>query len=706
MGPQARFARAPWQYKKGPNMRLTRRAVSTSTLALLAGCATPAPEGVGLDQPPPPAAAIGSFGIDLAARDLSIKPGDDFFAHVNGVWMLNNPIPADRTSWGTNTLLAEKAEREVRAIIEEAAFAGGAPGSNQQKIADFYNAFLNQDAIDAAGLGPIQATLAEIAALGSQEQALRLISRPEIGISSPIDVFVSLDEGNPDRYLPYITHGGLGLPDRDYYLRSDAEFAEIRAQYVNAIAGMLELLGQTNTTAKARAVLAFETRIAQSHWPIADRRERERVYNLLDRAQLRALAPDFPWDGRLESAGLGGEQEVVVAELSAMGPLARLCMATPVAIWRSYITWHFTRSAASVLPRSIDDANFGFFGQVLNGQPQQRERWKRAVQAVNGALGEAVGEIYVSRHFSPQARAQVLELVENIRRAYGERIDQITWMSPETKAAAREKLAAFRPKIGYPDRWRDYSTLDIRAGDAYGNFRRVAVWDWDHELARLGRPSDRDEWFMTPHTVNAYYNPTFNEIVFPAGYLQPPLFDPNADPAVNYGGVGGVIGHEMGHGFDDQGAKSDAHGVLRDWWTAQDTAGFRAVTDRLVTQYEAFEPLPGLHLNGRLTLGENIGDNGGLQVALHAYRLSLGGRPAPVLEGTTGEQRFFMSRAQARRLRIRDQALRNQVLSDPHSPAAYRVNGVVRNMDAWYEAFDVQPGDALYLPPEQRVTIW
>jgi putative endopeptidase len=679
--------------------------MTASTLALIAGCARQE-RSAPAAAVPARAATIGSFGIDLAARDLHIKPGDDFFAYVNGTWMANTPIPPDRTSWGTNAMLADKAERDVRAIIEDAARAGGAPGTNAQKIADFYNAFLDQDAIEARGLAPIQPVLAEIAALRTHEQVMRFIGRGDVGISAPLDVLISLDEGNPDRYLANVTHGGLGLPDRDYYLRNDKQFPELRAQYAAAIAQTLGLVGETDVTARARKVLAFETQIAQRHWPVADRRERERVYNLMSRERLRALAPAFPWDARFEGAGLGATREVVVAELSAMTPLAQLCMATPVPTWKSYIAWHFLRARAALLPRALDDANFAFFGHVLNGQPQQRERWKRAIQAVNDALGEAVGEIYVQKHFSAEARAQALALVENLRRAYGERIDASPFLSPATKAAAHEKLALFRAKIGYPDRWRDYSMLEIRAGDAYGNAQRHKAWEWDRDLARLGKPSDRDEWFMTPHTVNAYYNPPFNEVVFPAGYLQPPLFDPNADAAVNYGAIGGVIGHEMGHGFDDQGAKSDGRGVLRDWWTAEDTARFRAVTSRLVAQYDAFEPLPGIHVNGRLTLGENIGDNGGIQVALHAYRIALGGREAPVLEGTTGEQRFFIARAQHRRQSTRDETLRNQLLSDPHSPAIYRVNGIVRNVDAWYAAFNVQPGDKLYLPPAERVTIW
>src|SRR5690606_34866909 len=399
-------------------------------------------------------------------------------------------------------------------------------------------------------------------------------------------------------------------------------------------------------------------------------------------------------------------QEVVVSELSAMGPLGDLFAGTPVSTWKSYLAYHVVKNNAAVLPRAVDDEVFDFFGRTLNGQPAQRERWKRAVAATNGALGEAIGQIYVQRHFPPEAKAQMQELVENLRTAYGQRIDAVTWMYPETKVVAREKLATFRPKIGYPDRWRDYSDLEVRANDAFGNSKRRAVWDWNFDLARLSRPTDRDEWFMAPQTVNAYYNSVFNEIVFPAAILQPPFFDPNADPAVNYGAIGGVIGHEMGHGFDDQGAKSDPHGVLRDWWNANDVAAFTQVTDRLVAQYDSFSPLEGINVNGRLTLGENISDNGGLQVSYHAYTLSLNGQAAPMLDGMTGDQRFFLGWAQAWRALIRDAALRNQILTDPHSPAVYRCNGTVRNMDSWYEAFNVQPGDALYLPPDQRVTIW
>ncbi len=686
-------------------MLLTRRAIGASTLALLTGCAA---NRVSMPHPvrAPAPAAIGSFGIDLAARDLAVKPGDDFFRHANGAWAASTEIPADRSRWGAFDLLREKSDNDVRAIIEEVARAGGAPGTIQQKVADFYNGFLNQDAIDAAGLTPVQPELNAIAALGTHEDAIRLIATPGIAVNSPIGISVGLDERNPDRYLVNMNHAGLGLPERDYYLRPDGEFPTIRAAYLAHIERMLALAGLSGAGEKASQVMALETAIAERHWPIADRRDRDAMYNLKTRAEIRAIAPNFPWDAGFEAAGFGAVEEVVIGELGAMGPLAELFMATPVTTWKSYLAFHLLTNNAAVLPRSVDEANFDFFGKTLNGQPQQRERWKRGVQTVNGALGEAIGQIYVARHFPPEAKSQMRDLVENLRRAYGERIDRLGWMSAETKLAAREKLATFRPKIGYPDRWRDYSDLEVRAGDAYGNSKRRAEFDWNFDIARLSRPTDKDEWFMTPQTVNAYYNPTFNEVVFPAAILQPPFFDPNADAAVNYGGIGGVIGHEMGHGFDDQGAKSDAQGVLRDWWNAEDVARFTAITDRLVAQYDAFTPLEGISVNGRLTLGENIGDNGGLQVAYHAYNLARAGAEAPVLEGVTGDQRFFLGWAQVWRQLIRDAALRNQILSDPHSPAIYRCNGTVRNMDAWYAAFDVQPGEALYLAESDRVEIW
>ncbi|MEZ6024383.1 MAG: M13 family metallopeptidase N-terminal domain-containing protein [Hyphomonadaceae bacterium] len=460
----------------------TRRAVAASTLALAAGCASGQTQTNAAAAPARGRAAIGAFGIDMTAIDPSVKPGDDFFQYVNGAWLNANTIPDDRTSWGTNEMLIEKAERDVRTIIEEAALAGGAPGSNQQKIADYYNAYLNHDAIDARGLEPIQPALAEIAALRTHADVVRFAGRPGHGATFPLIAYIGLDEGNPDRYLPQLTHSGLGLPEREYYRRDDRNFPELRTQYEAACANMLGMVGQSAAAAKARAIMALETQIAERHWPVAERRERERTYNLMTRAQVEALAPSFPWAAFFETRGLGGQNEIVVGELSAMGPLAELVRSTPVETWKGYLAWHYVRARAHLLPRTIDDANFDFYGRQLFGQQRQRERWQRAIQSVNGALGEAIGQLYVARHFPPETKAQALELVENMRRAYGERIDQSPWMSAETKVIAREKLATFRPKIGYPDRWRDYAGFEVRAGDAFGNSLRYAVWDWQHDL--------------------------------------------------------------------------------------------------------------------------------------------------------------------------------------------------------------------------------
>lgn len=689
-------------------MQLSRRALMGSSLALLAtSCAssqTARSGAIGIPVRTPP--SIPPWGVDLSARDLNVKPGDDFFRYVNGTWMANNQIPDDRTRWGAFDMLRAKSEDDVRAIVQQVSQTGGAPGTVEQKIADYYNAFLNVDEIDAKGLTPARADLAAIAALRTHAQVLALVGRPDMPVAFPIVAFVNLDERNPDRYIVGVTHGGLGLPEREYYRRTDGEFPNIRREYEAHITRMLTAAQQPNPAAAARRIVALERRIADLHWPIERRRDRTATYNLKTRAELVALAPRFPWTEALDSAGFGAQQEFVVGELDSIGPLAQLALATPVSTWREYLAYHYLHNNASVLTRAIDAENFAFHGRTLNGQPQERERWKRGVEALDGALGEAVGQLYVQRHFSPNAKAQMQELVENLRRAYGARIDGLTWMSAETKVVAREKLATFRPKIGYPDRWRDYSGLNVVAGDAFGNAKRAAVFEYNRQVARLGHPTDRDEWFMTPQTVNAYYNPVFNEVVFPAAILQAPFFDPNADAAVNYGAIGGVIGHEMGHGFDDQGAKSDARGVLRDWWNADDVRRFNALTDALAAQYNAFSPLEGITVNGRLTLGENIGDVGGLQVAHQAYMIHLNGQTAPELDGVTGEQRFFLAWGQVWKQLIRDQRLRNQVLSDPHSPAEYRVNGVVRNLDAWYAAFNVQQGDRLYLAQTDRVQIW
>jgi putative endopeptidase len=649
---------------------------------------------------------IGDFGIDLDGRDLSVRPGDDFFQYAGGKWLASQTLPPDRTTWGTFTVLLDKSQENVRGILEAAA-SGSAPAGNvERKIGDYYATFLDESAIDAKGMAPAKAGLSAIQAAKSHDDIAKLLAREDLALPAPINFGITLDQKNPDRYVVGIRHGGLALPDRDFYLRDDAQFKDLRAQYAAHIEKFLTLAGEPDPKGSAEKISALETEIAKLHWPRAERRDRDKTYNAKTRAELLTLAPDYPWDVALTAAQLGGVKDVVVGEATAMEPLAKLFTATPVDTWKRYATFHYLRTHSAVLPKRLDDENFAFFGKALNGQPEQRPRWKRAVEATNYAMGEGVGQFYVAKYFPPSAKAQMLELVENLRKTYAERIAASTWMSEDTKKVAAEKLAAFRPKIGYPDKWRDYAKLTVRRGDAFGNVVLAHTFEWQREVDRLNKPTDRDEWGMSPQTVNAYYNSVFNEIVFPAAILQPPFFDPNADAAVNYGGIGGVIGHEMGHGFDDQGSKSDAHGVLHAWWNDKDVAAFKTLGDKLAAQFDTYEPLPGIKVNGRLTLGENLGDLGGLNVSYRAYQLSLNGKPSPVIDGVTGAQRFFLSWAQVWRTLYRDQALRNQMMSDPHSPSQYRVNGAIRNVDAWYDAFGVKEGDKLYLPPSERVHVW
>ena len=649
---------------------------------------------------------LGTFGVDLAGMDPSAKPGKDFNTFVSGKWQKENQIPADRSRWGMFDQLREDADGNVRKILDEQSKTKFEKGTNAQKATDYYASYMDTAAVDAKGFAPAKPALDAIAAAKTLDDVAKLMGRPDLPLESPIGMGVSLDEKNPDRYVVTVGQSGLGLPEREFYLKKEQQFTEIRTKYEAHIARVLGMVGDKNAAKNAKDIVALETQIASLSWPIADRRERDKMYNPRTIAELVKESPTFPWKTYLEAQGYGGEKDVVVEESTAIPKLAQLFSATPVTTWKSYMTYHFLRASADVLPTALDAEVFDFAGRTLNGQPQQRDRWKRAVSSVNGALGDAVGELYVAKYFKPKAKAEMDALVENIRKGYAARIQGVDWMTPETKKVALEKLAAFRPKIGYPSKWKNYSSLEVAPGDAYGNARRSAIWRHAYSKAKLGKPSDRDEWFMTPQTVNAYYNPTFNEIVFPAAILQPPFFDADADPAVNYGGIGGVIGHEMGHGFDDQGAKSDPKGVLRNWWAPADVDAFKKRTDVLADQYSGFEPLPGIKVNGRLTLGENIGDVGGLTVAYKAYKLATGDKPAPAIDGYTADQRFFLGWAQVWRSLSREQALRNQVLTDPHSPSQYRVNGVVRNLDAWYAAFDVKQGDDLFLAPDKRVKIW
>jgi putative endopeptidase len=687
-----------------PVVRIALARICIASIAALAsasGVAWAAAAAGNAAQP-----QLGGFGIQLSAMDKSIKPGDDFYRYVNGHWLATEKIPADQSTWGSLDILQVKAEIDVKAIIEASAAAHAAGGTNEQKIGDFYNAFLDSGKIDSLGLTPARGGLDAIATLKTHEQVAALIADPRFPLDGPIAYGISLDEKNPDRYIVAIGQSGLSLPDREYYLKTDPQFAEIRAKYVIHVEKMLALAGHTDAKREAKQILELETKIAKLHWDVAKRRDRDLTYNLMSVDSLQKDAAAYPWASAFRASGFAGLKEVVVAEWSAVPALGKLFTDTPVPEWRSYLAYQFLTNEAAVLPKAFDTENFDFYGRILSGQPQQRERWKRAVQATNGALGEAVGKLYVEKNFPPAAKQAMEALVENLRKGYAEHIANVPWMTAGTKKVALEKLAAFRAKIGYPNKWRDYSKLEVKPGDAFGNRQRAQVFEWKRQLSRLNQPTDRDEWGLTPQTINAYYNPVFNEVVFPAAILQPPVFDPNAAAAVNYGAIGGVIGHEMGHGFDDQGAKSDAKGVLRTWWKPEDVAAFKKRTESLADQYETFEPLKGLHLNGHLTLGENIGDLGGVTIALDAYRISLHGASAPSVDGYSAEQQFFMGWAQVWRELNRDEALRNQVMADPHSPGENRVNGVVRNIDAWYAAFHVLPSDKLYLAPEKRIHIW
>jgi putative endopeptidase len=651
-----------------------------------------------------PKAAIGDFGLDLSAGNHSVKPGDDFFAYANGAWYDAFTMPADHSSFGPFDKLDELSKERVRGIIEHAAAAHAAAGTPAQQIGDFYGAFMDEAGIEARGLAPAQPDLERIAAARTRADIARLFGLP--GFATLFDVQLPADFKDPNRYCVFISQSSLGLPDRDYYLKDDPQLKALRTKYVAYVAQMLSLGGAQDAPDRARDIMAFETAVARAQWPIERRRDYEAIYNPRSKQQLLGYAPDFPWQVFLEAQQLGARGQLVLAELGAIHELAELYGRTPVATLRAWLTFQYLSSHAPYLPKRFDTAHFAFYGQTMHGQPEQRERWKRGVDAVDGALGESVGRLYVAQYFPPESKAKMQQLVADLRAALSARIDALDWMTPPTKSRAHEKLAMFTPKIGYPDKWKDYSALVISHDDPLGNERRASEWDWNYQVARLDKPVDRAEWQMMPQEINAYYNPSNNEIVFPAAILQPPFFDPNADAAVNYGAIGAIIGHEIGHGFDDQGRKFGPDGAMQDWWTAQDAEVFGVRTARLIKEFSAFEALPGLKVNGANTVGENIGDLGGLNMAHAAYLISLKGQPAPVLGGLSGDQRFFLAYAQVWRSKYREGALRELVMSDVHSPDKFRVNGPLPNIDAWYSAFNVQPGDKLYLKPEERVRIW
>ena len=644
---------------------------------------------------------FGTWGFDLSGRDEKVKPGDDFYAFANGGFVERTMIPSDRVRFGNFDALSILSEARVRGILEEAVKT---PTESTAKIGAYYAAYMDEAGVEKLGAQPIAADLGKIKSATTRDELVTLMATPGHLNGGLFGAGISPDAKNPTSYAVYVSSGGLALPDKDYYLKPS--FAAIKTKYEAYVTTMLSLIEWPEPAKSAKEIVAFETRLAEASWERAERRDRDKTYNLMTPAELVAYAPGFDFARMLAARDLSKVSKVIVTDNTAFPKKAAIFAETPMETLKAWTAFGVADASAPFLSKAFVEASFEFNNKTLSGQPEPLARWKRGVAVTDGALGEAVGEVYVSRYFPEESKRQMLDLVNNVRKVLALRIDKLDWMGDDTKKAAQEKLAKLTVKIGYPDRFRDYSALVVKADDLYGNVTRAGLFGWKRELDRLDQAVDRKEWGMPPQKVNAYYNPTMNEIVFPAAILQPPFFDPKADPAVNYGGIGGVIGHEISHGFDDQGRKSNGDGVLKDWWTREDAEKFNERAERLGAQYEGIEILPGERINGKLTMGENIGDMGGLNLALDAYQASLNGQPAPVLDGVTGIQRVFFGWAQVWRQKMRQEALVKQIHTDPHSPAIARVNGVIRNIDAWYEAFDVKPGDKLYVKPEDRVRIW
>jgi predicted metalloendopeptidase len=655
-------------------------------------------------------AAVTPSGVDKAAFDAAVRPQDDFFRYSQGAWLKDVDIPADRSSWGAFNIAQENVEGQIRTLIEKAAQDKNAKaGSDSQKMGDYYASYVDQARRDALGVKPLQPELARIAALKDKKGLARLAAHASrIGAGSPVGMGVGQDSKQSTRYLVEIAQSGLGMPNRDFYIQTgDAKLMDTRAKYQAHVEKLLALAGQPDAAAQAERIVALETEIAKAQWSAVQNRDPIKTYNKMGIAQLKALAPGFDWDGWMKEQGIAGKvREVNVAQPTYLQALDKIIAATPVETWKSYFTFRLVSTYAPYLSKPFVDESFAFRGTVLSGAKVNRPVEKLAIAQINRDLGEVVGKVYVQNYFPAERKAQVQEMVHNFLLAYKERIETLDWMSPETKKQAQAKLAKISVKVGYPDKWRDYSSLAVRRDDLVGNVMRAREFAHGYGVNKLGKPVDRGEWHMTPQTVNAYYSPEMNEVVFPAARLQSPLYDPSAEPAINYGAVGISIGHEISHAFDDQGAQYDGDGNLRNWWTKEDGEKFAAKGKVLVAQYAGYSPVDGYHLNGELTLGENIADNAGAIMASRAYKISLKGKPAPVIDGYTAEQRIFMGLAQARRGKARDAALIAQVKSDPHSPSEFRVNGSLRNHPGFYEAFDVKPGDKMYLAPEERVIFW
>jgi endothelin-converting enzyme/putative endopeptidase len=666
---------------------------------LIAGAVLAVASPASADKP-----RFGDWGYNASAMDSSVKPGDDFFAYVNGAWFKKAEIAPDRTFVGIDSVLNDQIDKDVRDVIQDAAKSGGQAGTIDQQIGDFYASWMDEPRVEALGLAPAKPYLDKIDAVHSRDGLVQLFGT--VGYESPVGLGIYPDPKQPSRYAVGAGQSGLGM-GRDYYLLEGAKYDAFRSAYHDYITKMLTLAGDSDASGRADRIMALETKLAKAHWTPEKSRDVKANYNPKTRAQLAKFAPQVEWDRLLKAQGLGAAKVVIVGQTTAIQDTGKLIASEPLQTWKDYLTFHFLSDHAQFLPKAFDDARFDFYGKTLSDVPTQRDRWKRGVDLVNGGLGEAVGQLYVQRHYPPEADRQVHELVDDILAALKDKIQHNSWMDEPTRKAALAKLASFDPRLGHPKKYIDYSSLVVKRDDLFGNAIRAEQFDWNLQLKRYPKPVDRGLWDMLPQTNNAYYDPSKNQITFPAAILQPPYFDPNADPASNYGSIGATIGHEIGHGFDDQGRLFDPIGRLRDWWTPASSKAYTTRAAELVKQYDSYEPIPGVHIKGQLTLGENLGDLGGLEVAYSAYRryVAKHGEP-PVIDGLTGDQRFFIAYGYSWETKQREGALRSQLLTNPHSPASYRVNGVVRNLDAWYKAFNVQPGDKLYLPPDQRVHIW
>ncbi|MFL6761059.1 MAG: M13 family metallopeptidase [Sphingomicrobium sp.] len=646
----------------------------------------------------------GTWGAAIADMDRNVKPGDSMFDFAEGTWLRVHPIPADKTGAGYNYELPDEIEQQVRKMVEDVTAHPTSPTA--QKIGDAYAAWMDEAGIEARGLEPLKPWLARIEKVSTRTELVTLMSEP--GYAAPISIGIGADQEDPTRYGAQAGQARLGLPTRDYYLLKGDKYQSIRSAYRNYIVELGRLAGLSDPEGRADRILALETRLAKDQWTPERRRDPVATHNPMNRAQLMKLAPQFNWTNTLRHMGLGAARKVDVAEPSAVAAAGRRIADVPLKTWKEYLTFRFISDHADNLPKAFDDARFGFYGKTLNDVPEQRARWKRGMEMLDESLGEAVGQLYVAKYWPADTARQADELVADVRAAYREKITNAAWMDAATRKKALEKLDSFDPRVGHPVKWIDYSDLKISRTDPLANDVATEDFQWKLQLKRFPHPVDRTLWEMTPQTVNAYYDPTMNQITVPAAILQPPFFDANADPAVNYAETGATtIGHEMGHGFDDEGRQFDAKGRLRDWWTPTTAAKYKVKADRLAAQFDQYEPIPGVHIKGRLTLGENLADLGGLETAYAAYRryVARHGEP-PVIDGYTGDQRFFIAYAQAWQGKRREGALRQQLLSNPHSPDKYRVDGIVRNFDPWYKAFNVQPGDKLYLPPEKRVHVW